>query len=161
MTRLPWVLLLVLASGCSGGSSGAQDVWDISPTDLASTAAIRLEYGIGGWGYGAAYSFEVDRAGNALYTGGRQSAIVGRYSSRMDSATVERLFMTATSTGGLSFRPTGCADAPTRLIILVQADGHRIIAHAGCGAVESNRTFASTLDDAFAKLDWIPQKRAT
>jgi hypothetical protein len=157
-----WLTLTVIASvlGCTRPAAEVSD-HTTQPLDLTHALAIRLEHGLGGWGNGSEYSFEVDRSGRAVYVGKDYALFKGRYNAQMTPALVTSLFDQATKQGYLQRQADHCYDAPTRTITLILPGNKQIRFGAGCAAPDSNNSFASQLESIFSQLDWASDKRAT
>jgi hypothetical protein len=161
--RLPRVLLLpvFLASACSSNPAPPNAQPKQAQGDAPEVVMIRLDYGLGGWGNGADYSLEVARDGRALYTGRTRAVFAGQYQAQADTAATRQFFERAAQPNRLTPQSPGCADQPTRQIVVRYAGGTEKTFGVDCNPTEGMIRFAGQLDQFFAALTWSPLKRAT
>ena len=152
---------VLLALSCALGCGRQGRDQNVSPGPLvfgsADIVLLRLDHGIGGWGNGANYFFEVSVEGTARYEGGLRATFTGGYTSRLDPSTVLSVFRQATQLESSLMR---CTDVPTVTITVTLRNGTAWPYPAECGAPDRNRTFANKLDSLFAAITWAPIQRA-
>ena len=161
--RLSRTLLLpvLLTSACAGNRGSSTSAPELQQGETSKVESVTIAYGIGYWGIGATYSFEIKRDGQALYIGEIRAVFAGSYEARADTAVVRQLLERAGQPNRLKPQAGHCSDVPTRSIVVRYAGGKDATFGVECGPDEGTRRFATELDKFFAELAWCPSKRAT